>query len=266
MEDAKAVVTYWHEKGHGALRIHQQLSARVRGRYPAYSTIPDWIRRLERDEDITQRASGSGCLRNDHIDVLIANALEETPFHSVRSLASSIKYPQTTVWRHLHNACYMVRNLHLVPHTLSAAQNAERVARATAMKQVLQSAKHRGWRYFLTGDESWFYFASDHDHMWLLEDAEVPTRPKRTIASPKRTLTVFGSPLGFAVVELLPKGAHFDAGYFSMKILAAIVERRPAGTTEDGRRKMGLHFDNASPHTARLTTEDMHQNRLCRAL
>jgi hypothetical protein len=108
----------------------------------------------------------------------------------------------------------MMRNLHLVPHTLSAAQKAERVARATDIKQVLQSAKHRDWHYFLMGDESWFYFASDDDHMWLPEDAEVPTRPKRTIVSPKRMLTVFWSPLGFAVVELLPKGAHFDAGYF----------------------------------------------------
>jgi hypothetical protein len=50
-----------------------------------------------------------------------------------------------------------------------------------------------------------------------------------------------------------------------MKILAAIVERRPAGTTEDGRRKMVLHFDNASSHTACFTTEYMHQNHLCRA-
>jgi hypothetical protein len=53
MEDAKALVIYWHEKGHGVLRIHQKLSARARGRCPAYSTITDWIRRLERDADIS---------------------------------------------------------------------------------------------------------------------------------------------------------------------------------------------------------------------
>jgi hypothetical protein len=29
---------------------------------------------------------------------------------------------------------------------------------------------------------------------------------------------------------------------------------------------MLLHFDNASPHTARLTIEYMHQNRLCRII
>jgi hypothetical protein len=50
-----------------------------------------------------------------------------------------------------------------------------------------------------------------------------------------------------------------------MKILAAIVERRPAGTAEEDRRKMVLHFDNGSSHIARLMIEYMHHNHLCLA-
>jgi histone-lysine N-methyltransferase SETMAR len=265
MEDAKVLVMYWYEKGHGALRIYQKLSARVGGRFPSYSTITHWLRRLRRNEDITRRASGSGRLAFDEIDSLIADALDEAPFHSVRSLASSIKYPHTTVWRHLRTAGYIVRNLHLVPHTLSPAQKAQRVTMAIELQQMVRLAKHRSWRYFLTGDESWFYFAIDHDHMWLPEGAHAPTRPRRTIASPKRMLTVFWSPLGFSLVEILPKGERFNAEYFCLQILAGIVDRRPVETAEDMKRKMVLHFDNASPHTARLSSDYMNHNRLKRA-
>jgi histone-lysine N-methyltransferase SETMAR len=169
------------------------------------------------------------------------------------------------VWRHLRTAGYVVRNLHRVPHTLSPAQKAQRVAMATELQQVVRLAKYRNWHYVLTGGESWFYFAIDHDQMWVPEGAQAPTRPRRTIASAKRMLTVFWSPLGFPLVEILPKGEPFNAGYFCLKILAGIVEHRPVETAEDMTREMVLHYDNAIPHTARLSSDYMNHNRLKRA-
>jgi histone-lysine N-methyltransferase SETMAR len=44
-----------------------------------------------------------------------------------------------------------------------------------------------------------------------------------------------------------------------------IAENRPLQTWEDQNRKMVLHFDNASPHTARSTIGYMNRNRLARA-
>jgi hypothetical protein len=52
---------------------------------------------------------------------------------------------------------------------------AEQVGMVIELQQVLQSAKHRVWRYLLTGDESRFYYTIDHDHMWVLDGEEVPT-------------------------------------------------------------------------------------------
>jgi hypothetical protein len=97
MEDTKVLVMDWHEKGHGALKMDQKLSAHPGRAYPAYSTISDRIRRLHMGEDITRRASGGGRLLDEQIKILILAALEEALFHSVRSLASAIKYPRTTV-------------------------------------------------------------------------------------------------------------------------------------------------------------------------
>jgi hypothetical protein len=42
-------------------------------------------------------------------------------------------------------------------------QKTARVESVIELKKVLCSAKHYGWRYILTGDESWFYFIINPD-------------------------------------------------------------------------------------------------------
>jgi hypothetical protein len=128
------------------------------------------------------------------------------------------------------------------------------------LQQVLQSAKLRAWWYFLTGEESWFHCTVDHDYLWILDGEEVLTRPRRTIASPKRMLTVFWSPLGFSLVEILPKGIHCDSQYFCSNILSAIVQTRPSETPEDRRRRTVVHFDNTTPHIVRCTIDYLREN------
>jgi hypothetical protein len=76
-----------------------------------------------------------------------------------------IKYPQETVWCHLHSMGFVVKHLRLVPHTLSPVQKNKRVECSMDLERTLNLAKHRGWRYFLTSDESWFYFTIDHEQI-----------------------------------------------------------------------------------------------------
>jgi histone-lysine N-methyltransferase SETMAR len=145
------------------------------------------------------------------------------------------------------------------------AQKAARVESAIALKKVICSAKHQGWRYILIGDESWFYFSNNPDHAWVPGGAAIPARPRQTISSPKRMLTVFWSPLGFPLVRMLPKGAHFDTHYFCTNILAGVDRIRPAATAEEARRNVVVHFDNTSPHTATATVNFLSSHRMKRA-
>jgi hypothetical protein len=118
---------------------------------------------------------------------------------------------------------------------LSLVQKAARVESAIKLKKVLCSAKHYGWRYILKGDESWFYFTINLDYAWLPEGAVTATRSRQTISSPKRMFTVFWSPLGLPLVQILPKAHHFNAEYLYNHILHEIDRIRPATTDEDAR-------------------------------
>jgi hypothetical protein len=131
---------------------------------------------------------------------------------------------------------------------------------------MLQLTKHRRWRYFLTGDESRFYYTMNHDYMWLPDGAEAPIQSQQIIASPKRILTVFWFPLGFSVVKIMSKRQRFDVKQFISTILSVIAENCPLQTWEGSSRQRVLHFDNASSYTARCTIRYLNRNHLVRAL
>jgi hypothetical protein len=135
---------------------------------------------------------------------------------------------------------------------------------AIQLKNVIGSAKHRGWRFALTGDECRFCFSINQENIWLQDGVPIPTKPMKTIASPKRMLTVFWSPLGFPVIQSRWKGVCLNGVYFCWNIVPNIQEKRPSDRVEDGRRKLVLPVDNASVHTARDTIDFMRQNPLKR--
>jgi hypothetical protein len=63
IEDTEELVMYWQEKGYTAPKRYQKLRACVGRTCSAYSTVTDWIRKLNREEDITQRAFSCECPR-----------------------------------------------------------------------------------------------------------------------------------------------------------------------------------------------------------
>jgi hypothetical protein len=164
----------------------------------------------------------------------------------------------------MHSAGFVVRNFRRILRELSPSQKTERIGMAIEFEQVFESAKHRAWWYSLTGDESWFCYTINHNYMWILDGEEVPTRPRRTIASPKRMLVDFWSPLGLSFVQILPKGTHFDFHYFCSNILSAIVQNQLSETPEDWRRRMSLHFNNPTMHAAKCPIDYLRANRLTR--
>jgi hypothetical protein len=98
VEGSKALVIYWHEKHYSAMKMCTKLLARAGEACSVYSTTTNWIRASTRGEDIHDHAPGGGLLLDDRVDTLVINALESSPFHSVRSLASTIKTFLTTAW------------------------------------------------------------------------------------------------------------------------------------------------------------------------
>jgi hypothetical protein len=79
----------------------------------------------------------------------------------------------------------------------------------------------------LTLDESWFYFSTDNERIWLTAEQLVPDRERHMAQSPKLMLTVAWNHSGFYVVAALSKGVKFNDGYYTYT--TEILERMKVG-------------------------------------
>jgi hypothetical protein len=84
---------------------------------------------------------------------------------------------------------------------LTTPQKTERVTRSKELLHQLLLIKHHGWQFILTLDESWFYFALEHAHIWLRPEEQPPERPGHMIQGSKMMVTIAWNPLGFHLCE-----------------------------------------------------------------
>jgi hypothetical protein len=250
MEHAKHLVIYWRSKGHKTQTIATKLTTSLGPEAPPYSTVAYWVRMLKLGNNILDVPESPGRPYDVDLDDRIFEALNEFPFHSVRTLASSLKRPRATIHQHLLRAGFELKHLKWVPHTLSEEQKRLRIEYAGELLDMLRAARHNSWNYFVTGDESWFYLETSHETIWLQHGDPRPVREKKVINSPKVMLTVFWSPNGFHLIEALPAGQTFTSDYFSQTILYTLHKNLSHMTA----RRIVVHMDNARPHRSKVTS------------
>jgi hypothetical protein len=97
-------------------------------------------------------------------------ALSEGPFASVRQLAHRTHRHASTVYDSLtHKLGFTVRYLRWVPHLLSEADKHTRAQFSFELSELLHHQKDKAWYNIGTLNESWFYFTTDHERIWLPE-------------------------------------------------------------------------------------------------
>jgi histone-lysine N-methyltransferase SETMAR len=124
-----------------------------------------------------------------------------------------------------------------------------RVTMASPLLQNLEQVQHHGWRYILTGDESWLFCPSDCERMWLPEGVMPQSRSRTIMSSSEVIVSIFWSPFDCPVITALPLRAKCKADYFYGDIIPEIVNGMPFDLATSPRKLM-LHMDNASPHRA----------------
>jgi hypothetical protein len=114
-----------------------------------------------------------------------------------------------------------VKHIRWVTDGLTDAQKASRVFRANELLGELRSVKHHDWELIVTFDESWFHLATNHEQLWLQPDDEPPERPRHMVQDHTTMVTMASNPLGFHLLNALPKGSSFAGEYYRNNILAA---------------------------------------------
>jgi hypothetical protein len=105
--------------------------------------------------------------------------------------------------------------------------------------------------------------------MWTAPREIVVDKERQTVQSPKFMLMVVWNPIGFHVPcsESPPEGAQIQCTilyYYTNNILVAISDWRwQTGATRPN--KLCVHFDNARPHTTKMSRDYIGLNRMKQA-
>jgi hypothetical protein len=98
----------------------------------------------------------------------------------------------------------VVKHLHWVTHSLTAPQKAELVTRSKELLHQLLPIEHPRWQSILTLDESWSYFATDQEHIWLRPEEQPSERARHTIHDPIMMVAITWNPLEFHLPDTPP--------------------------------------------------------------
>lgn len=252
--DQKSIAIFLSLQGKSATLIHMEMKNTLGAKCVSYQSITKYLRDYNIGLPSPEKKKSEKFLRPDGVSAFILRVLGEYPFASLRQIEEMTGIPKSTVEFHLTQKLKF-KNVLLkwIPHRLNEGQKEERVSISKELLKILRSAKHRGWKYFVTGDESWFYFSYDHDRMWIQPGEKPETREKKMIGSQKAMLSVFWNPNGIQVINWLPEGSTFNAQYYIDEILCPLSEMDGGFPDNEGRR-LTVHADNAKPHTARKAT------------
>jgi hypothetical protein len=115
--DQRTICLYLSRKGFSPHAIHEELVHLLGLDVIAYSTVTYHLRASRCTAQAEERHSEPP---PDVVDHAILEALDQTPFASVRELAKATCIPHTTVWRRLTESLgFVVKHLHWVPHSLT---------------------------------------------------------------------------------------------------------------------------------------------------
>jgi hypothetical protein len=118
--DQRTICLYLSRKGFSAYAIHEELVQLIGSDAITYSTVTYHLRASRWTAQTEERHSDPPL---DVVDNTILEALDQTPFASLRELAKAACIPCTIVWRRLTKSLgFVVKHLHWVPHSLTDAQ------------------------------------------------------------------------------------------------------------------------------------------------
>ena len=240
---------------------HQQISDILKMKFgeSTYkpSTIYKWMKEAKFNLPLANRRLDEEEAKNaidEQLLLRIQQILEDEPFSSIRSIASVLNAPKSTIHRYMTVHLKLVyRHTRWLPHFLNNDQKNVRIQKCKKLLSIINSCKHYSFRNLITGDQSWFLYKYQFSRKWVLEGDENPIGDGSHINISKIMFTIIWGVWGFHIVNMAPNGTSYNSQYFIDNIIVPLNEKSNTIWPGRGRHKIWLHLDNCKVHNSRRT-------------
>lgn len=259
-ENFRAIIFYNFRRGLTRLQCFEELTSVFNDEAPCLRTVERWYLEFQRGytslSDRSREGRPKTAFTEENI-VAVRNLITEDRHVTYREIEASLGISGTTIQKILHEALG-VRKLvsRWIPHLLSDEHKAARVRWCKKTLQRFSRGESNHVYDIVSGDESWIY-AYDPDSkqqstVWVFQDEPKPTKVVRSRSTSKKMVATFVAKSGHvATIELEDRRTVTAEWYTTVCLPQVIAELRKSNPN----RRIILHHDNASSHTAGRTRE-----------
>ena len=259
------IINYYAQKGLSAKQIFEQLKDDDARNHPAYSTVTKHVRALRHNFPKRRSQKRSRKIRNFKFTQRIQRVVARAPTSSVRDIAQELSAPPSTVHYHLHNYLqYKSVPTRFVPHLLSDVQKRQRVALSKSLLPLLRKQREKNYRFFVTGDESWFYFKFIPKRVWVKEGEKGLSKPREKFSLKKVMICVFWGIDGIEYIEAKDSDESYNSQYFCNHIIDSLVASDRYTQAKTQKQKYVLHMDNSPVHNSKYTEKYLMEKGIYR--
>jgi histone-lysine N-methyltransferase SETMAR len=249
--EQRYVIKFLYDEGNRPSKIERILKDHYKRDAPSLSTVQYWVRHVKCGRTDLNNIESPGRTPDEGLAHAILRKHEEDPRCSVTDIGHALNIAPATAWHYLRDVLKMkLRNVKWIPHVLTEDQKAKRTEFAQSMLATLAEHRDTSFRYLLTGDETWMFYAYYKKRYWMSpwEDVEEVQRPSHH--QKKRMLSVFFNGQGDFFCNFLPEGETMNSTYYVEQILAPLSEFDLSQRSGEREQVLTLHFDNAPIHNS----------------
>ncbi|CAH2005787.1 unnamed protein product [Acanthoscelides obtectus] len=179
-----------------------------------------------------------------------------------RKIEVSLKISKTSIQKILHEQLE-VRKLvsRWIPHLLTEEQKAARVNWCQKTLDRVNSGNSKNVYSIVSGDESWIYCYKPENKrqsaVWVFQGEENPTKVIRSRSVSQKMVATFVSKAGHIATIPLNEQRTVTADWYTTICLPKVITELRKINPE---KRIILHQDNASSHTAQKTSPDLSPN------
>ncbi|KAG7308967.1 hypothetical protein JYU34_004823 [Plutella xylostella] len=225
---------------------------------PSKTTIYRWYSEFRRGRSSLTTVPSTGrpktAVTQDNIDA-VRQLIKEDRHVTYEQIRASLSIGMTAIQTILHEKLGVKKLVsRWVPHRLTEEQKSARVNWCRSALQRFNGGSSNAVYNIVSGDESWIYsYEPERKHqsaVWVFEGEVKPTKVIRSRSVSKKMVASFVSKTGHVATIPLQEQRTVTADWYTTVCLPEVV--RELRKTNPNRRII-LHHDNASSHTARKT-------------
>ena len=266
--DFRAMILYDYLQGKKYTESFETLSKCFGDTAPSIKTVYNWFKEFGFGRRSLEDSDRCGRPKSVTIDENVARVkelIEENPRITVEEMKDTLNLTTGSMDRILHSHLNVrKRCARWVPHRLTEEQKRARVEWCHYMLRKFDGGRSPRVNDIVTGDETYIYQydpeTKQQSSVWLFPGQPAPQKFKRSRSTTKQMIAVFFSKSGHVVTVPLQERKTVNAEWYINTCLPKVLEawcvKHPRAST----RRLLLHHDNASAHTAAATLDYLQEN------